>query len=219
MTSKPISTISYNTEGFLLGVLGRLTSSCTVSDWHYIKHIGEDGDKDHIHLWMQPNKSVDLMCIRDMFVEPVVGGRPLGVMPLQHSELYHWWLYGLHDRAYLRTKRGGDGKLPYSLADMRSYEPMMDSRIDVSARCELLACSDLAVYESVTKGEMPSCVLSNGATLRQLSSAYSVSRSHRDLSETTASRMLDAVCRRFGVDVTLDDDGDVVIVKDGEVVG
>ena len=58
-TSKPISTISYNSEEFLKAKLDYLVRSGEVAFWYYIKHHGEYDketniqDKDHIHLYIQ----------------------------------------------------------------------------------------------------------------------------------------------------------------------
>lgn len=122
-TSKPISTISYNSESFLRSKLDDLYKAHIIQAWQYFSHKGEDGDKDHIHLRIEPNKKIDPMELSDLFREFVPGNdKPLGVRPWRPSKEEDWILYGLHDAQYLKLKYGGGEKgekLPYTLDDMQ----------------------------------------------------------------------------------------------------
>lgn len=122
-TQRPISTISYNSESFLIEKLQRLIDAHIIQAWMYIKHKGEDGDKDHIHLRIEPNKRIDPMELTEMFKEFEKGkDKPLGVRPWRPSKEEDWFLYAVHDSDYLLLKYdGGDRgeKLPYDWKDIK----------------------------------------------------------------------------------------------------
>lgn len=120
-TQKPISTISYNTEGFLKEKLEALYEAHVIQAYMYIKHKGEDGDKDHIHLRVEPNKRIDPMNLMDDLKEYEAGNKkPLGVRPFRPSSEEDWILYAVHDLDYLALKYGHDkdGKLEYKWEDI-----------------------------------------------------------------------------------------------------
>lgn len=116
-TQKPISTISYNSESFLIEKLQILYDAHIIQAWQYIVHKGEDGDKDHIHLRIEPNKRIDAMDLTEKFKEFEKGkDKPLGVRPWRNSKEEDWYLYAVHDSDYLSLKYGGGErgeKLPY----------------------------------------------------------------------------------------------------------
>ena len=122
-TQKPISTISYNTEGFLHEKLEEWREAHIISCYQYIKHIGEDGDKDHIHLRIEPNKRIDPMILQEELKEYQIGKeKPLGCRPFRPSKEEDWYLYSVHDKGYLKIKYGGGEKgekLPYKWQDIK----------------------------------------------------------------------------------------------------
>lgn len=106
-TSKPISTISYNSPDFLKARLEELVNNHTIADWIFIKHDAEEDErKDHIHLWIEPNRRLDTMTLQDFFKEfdPDHPDKPLGCIKFNSSNLDDWILYSIHDSAYLRSK-------------------------------------------------------------------------------------------------------------------
>lgn len=117
-TLKPISTISYNTESFLKDKLDSWLDSHIIQAYQYIKHKGEDGDKDHIHLRLEPNKKLDPMDLLESLREYQFGKpKPLGCRPFRPSKEEDWILYAVHDEQYLKLKYGGGEKgekLPYN---------------------------------------------------------------------------------------------------------
>lgn len=130
LTAKPISTISYNTEGFLQRLLDRLLSSNIIVDYRYIYHYGEDGDKDHYHVWIEPNKRIDTGALMDEFKEAdPTNDKPLGCLPFRTSKSDHWLMYVLHDADYLKAHHSdndGDGKIAYDIHDIRTpYEEQL----------------------------------------------------------------------------------------------
>lgn len=123
-TQKPISTISYNSEAFLVEKLQNLYDAHIIQAWQFITHKGEDGDKDHIHLRIEPNKRIDPMELTEMFKEYEKGkDKPLGVRPWRQSKEEDWFLYAVHDSDYLSLKYGGGErgeKLSYDWKDINT---------------------------------------------------------------------------------------------------
>lgn len=124
-TTKPIATITYNSVPFLLGVLNRLVKDEIITFWCFIQHQAEeDENKDHIHLYMEPNKAIDLLWLRKQFLEqdPKHPNTPLGALPVKPSKWVDWYWYGLHDRAYLASK-GQSRKYHYDQSNMLNSDP------------------------------------------------------------------------------------------------
>jgi len=107
-TSKPIATISYNTEAFLAERLAELVRNHKISDWIYIKHTAEvDEKKDHIHLWIKPNTLLDTMDLQNFLKEPDISDptkKPLGCIDFRTSQVDDFILYGQHFQPYLASK-------------------------------------------------------------------------------------------------------------------
>lgn len=131
-TQKPISTISYNSEAFLREKLETWYSAHIIQAYQYICHKGEDGDKDHIHVRIEPNKKLDPMTLLEELREYQIGkDKPLGCRPFRPSKEEDWLLYAVHDARYLRSKYGGGEKgekLPYKWQDVRASD-MYDTEI------------------------------------------------------------------------------------------
>lgn len=124
-TQKPIATISYNSESFLREKLEAWLSAHIIQAYQYICHKGEDGDKDHIHLRIEPNKKLDPMDLQESLREYVMDNeKPLGVRPFRPSKEEDWFLYAVHDKEYLAIKYANDKgeKLPYSWKDIKAPE-------------------------------------------------------------------------------------------------
>ena len=106
-TSKPISTISYNSQEYLVQKLGELVKSHKISDWMFINHFAEkDESKDHIHLWIRPNTLIDTMDLQNYFLEldPKHPIKPLKCIDFRPSEVDDWVLYSQHYEPYLASK-------------------------------------------------------------------------------------------------------------------
>lgn len=104
-TQKPISTISWNSEPFLIDLLTRLLKAHKIDHWEMIHHIGEDdeaGKKDHFHVYLEPSKRIQTADLKDQFLEPITPDqKPLGCLAFRSSVYSDWYLYALHDPAYL----------------------------------------------------------------------------------------------------------------------
>lgn len=125
-TQKPISTISYNSEAFLKEHLDEWVKAHIIQAYQYIKHIGEDGDKDHIHVRLEPNKKLDPMDLTEKLKEYTRDHvKPLGCRPWRFSKEEDWYLYVVHDPDYLALKYGGGEKgekLPYDWRDIQTSD-------------------------------------------------------------------------------------------------
>lgn len=131
LTAKPISTISYNTEPFIRRLLSKFLDAHIINNFMYICHQGEDGDKDHIHVYIEPNRRIDTGLLREEFKEITTeGDKPLGCMPFRSSVVGHWLMYVIHDPDYLKAHKSqddGDGKIPYTIDEvMCAFEEQRD---------------------------------------------------------------------------------------------
>lgn len=106
-TSKPCSTISYNSSDFLKRKLDELVNRGFLDFWAFIEHMPEeDEEKKHKHLYLFPSHLLDTNQLRDELKEfdeanPL---KPLGVMPFMSSKFPDWYLYVIHDSSYLAGK-------------------------------------------------------------------------------------------------------------------
>lgn len=127
-TSKPISTISYNSEKFLKGALNYLVTSHTIEFYAYIYHKPEDdeaGNKIHAHVFLQLAKMCQTEKIRDLFreLDPSKPDKPLGVLPFRKCNSWDdWYLYILHDPEYLLFK-GQARHYHYEHEDISTSDP------------------------------------------------------------------------------------------------
>lgn len=122
ITSKAITTISYNTENYLTGVLRRLEKNKIIQFRYYIKHNAEIEElKDHIHVYIEPNKRLDSEELRDEFKEKDLScpsDKPLGVMPFQVCNSFSdFYYYSIHDKHYLASI-GENREFNYSLENI-----------------------------------------------------------------------------------------------------
>lgn len=132
-TQKPISTISYNSEAFLVEKLQNLYDAHIIQAWQFITHKGEDGDKDHIHLRIEPNKRIDPMELTEMFKEYEKGkDKPLGVRPWRQSKEEDWYLYAVHDSDYLSLKYGGGERGEKLLYDWKDINTSPDYDLETA---------------------------------------------------------------------------------------
>lgn len=171
MTSKPISTISYNSESFLHEKLESWLNAHIIQAYMYICHKGEDGDKDHIHLRIEPNKKLDPMILSDELREYVTGSdKPLGVRPWRPSKEEDWFLYAVHDEQYLKLKYGGaekGEKIPYKWDDVKvcQYYDLETAFIRAKQSLEHTT-SNLA--KKISQGENPLNLMYQGENVHNI---------------------------------------------------
>lgn len=108
ITRTNVSTISYNTDEFLIFKLNELIKNHSIEFWTFINHIPEEDEtKPHKHLFIIPSGSVDTFELSDFLKEIDVANPllpPLGTIFWKHSKFVDWYLYSLHDIDYLASK-------------------------------------------------------------------------------------------------------------------
>lgn len=106
-TSKPISGISWCSIEYTQDVLNKLVKEGKISWWAAIPHMKEkDETKDHLHIFVSPSVRISTDDLRSRFHEPTgETGVYNGCSAIwQKSDFENWYLYGLHDSAYLAER-------------------------------------------------------------------------------------------------------------------
>lgn len=222
-TQKPISTISYNSEKFLREKLDIWVDAHIIQAYQYIPHKGEDGDKDHIHLRIEPNKKLDPMDLSEQLREYRIGeDKPLCCRPFRPSKEEDWILYVVHDEQYLKVKYGGGEKgekLPYKWQDIRVSE-YYDMEIAYIRAKAYLEHTSVNIASRMQQGENPLNLIMQGEnvyTVNALMRALTVTDYQRALDELNRTKeqltaLLEAV-ERLGYSIVNDDDGNINLVK------
>ena len=106
-TSKPVSTISYNSEGWLKKTILKLKEIGDIEFAMWIYHEpDEDNRKPHYHVYLQPAKMIQTTDWDEPFTEPNPSNieLPFKALPFRSSKETDWLLYGIHDPTYLQEK-------------------------------------------------------------------------------------------------------------------
>lgn len=108
-TTKPIGTISFNTPKFLQLKLEELRKAGKISFWCAMIHKPEDdeaGTKEHLHLYIEPSRMLQTDDLRNELKEydPEHPEKPRGTLTFGGSKFADWYLYAMHDKAYLASK-------------------------------------------------------------------------------------------------------------------
>jgi hypothetical protein len=225
-TQKPISTISYNTEPFLKEKLDSWISSHIIQAYQYICHKGEDGDKDHIHVRIEPNKKLDPMDLLEELREfPAGQKKPLGCRPFRPSKEEDWILYAVHDKDYLRIKyNDGDKgeKIPYDFQDIKCNEFYDIETAYVRAKSHLkhtsanlasrIRTGELSAMQAIEQGENPFVVNSLMNALSK--SDYKRLLEEHSILQAKFDSLLNAI-DNYGLRIEYDQDGNIILVPDG----
>ncbi|MBQ1651418.1 MAG: hypothetical protein II056_03235 [Paludibacteraceae bacterium] len=226
-SQKPIATISYNTEAFLREKLDEWLDAHIIQTYQYIVHKGEDGDKDHIHLRIEPNKRLDPMDLTEALKEYVKDNpKPLGVRPWRPSKEEDWFLYALHDETYLKIKYGGGDKgekIPYDISDLRAT---FDYDLDVAvtrAKASLKHTAP-AVIDQIRNGKKISDLLAEGENIYLINAVISAlsstdyKRCLEDLAHTQAilDGVMDAI-DKAGFNLDVQEKGGYILIKKEDV--
>ena len=186
MTNKPISTISYNTEAFLVERLEKWRSEHKIQTYMYICHVGEDGDKNHIHLRIEPNCKLDPMNLSaDLEEIDPNHEKPLGCRPWRPSVEEDWFLYVIHDKEYLKLKYGGGDKgekIPYDWHKI-VVPDNYDLEVAIVRAYSHLEHTPAKLAERLAKGENALQLISEGENV------FQVNACKRALSENDYDRL------------------------------
>ena len=225
-TQKPISTISYNTEPFLREKLNNWIAAHIIQAYQYICHKGEDGDKDHIHLRIEPNKKLDPMTLMEELREYQIGkDKPLCCRPFRPSKEEDWILYAVHDPQYLKLKYGGGEKgekLPYKWQDIIVPE-YYDMEIAFIRAKSFLEHTPVNMATRLQNGENALNLVLEGENV------YTVNAVIRALSLTDYQRVADELSRvrsqleqltiaveQYGLSIECDDEGHILLTPFGK---
>lgn len=222
-TQKPISTISYNSEQFLKEKLEQWIKAHIIQSYMYICHKGEDGDKDHIHLRIEPNKKLDQMDLTEQLQEYQMGQKkPLGIRPWRPSKEEDWILYAVHDEQYLKLKYAGGEKgekLPYKWQDVRVPDNYDMETAFIRAK-QFMEHTSQNMAVKLQNGEDPMQLIMKGENV------YTVNAVMRALASNDYNRLakendtlkfklecLERAIYEYGLYIDSDDDGEVVLRK------
>lgn len=123
-TSKPFSSISYNSTAYLQSKLKYLTDSGKLRFAAFIEHYPEDDEKkSHKHIYLIPDGVIDTNALLKDLEEADLEkpGKILKCLPCQSSKFGDWFLYASHDSGYLGSK-GQTRKYHYNQADFFSTD-------------------------------------------------------------------------------------------------
>lgn len=123
-TSKPFSSISYNSTAYLQSKLKELTDGGKLRFATFIEHFREDDEKKvHKHIFFIPDGVIDTNALLKELDEVDLKnpGQLLKCMPCQSSKFGDWYLYAIHDSAYLGSK-GQSRKYHYKQEDLFSTD-------------------------------------------------------------------------------------------------
>lgn len=206
-TRMPISTISYNTESFLKQKLDDLIKSKIIEFFFYVKHKAEDdegGLKDHIHVFIVPNGTIDTSSLYEEFIEhdlSDIGSKPLKSLPLKSSKTDDAILYFLHDKSYLAYK-GQSRKFHYNLSDVSTSDEdefnYYYKSIDISKITpykKMLDAQELGMSfaDYIKKGFIPIQQVSNYQTAWYLLKAEKVERNGHNGHDILDNDFVDSV--------------------------
>lgn len=118
-TSKPFSTITYNTNDFLITKLDALLEKGIIDFYVFINHLPEEDEtKEHTHLYIVPSILFDTRTLIDYLKQLDPNNeKPLTCINPTSSKFGDWFLYGLHDKKYLASK-GQSRKYHYGIDEM-----------------------------------------------------------------------------------------------------
>lgn len=125
-TTKPISTIAFNTPAYLKQKLRELQRAGFISFWAFIQHKPEDdegGKKYHCHVYIEPSKMLQTDNLKEELKEfdPKMPDKPLGCISFSSSKFDPWYMYALHDRRFLASK-SQSRRYTYSAQDIVSSD-------------------------------------------------------------------------------------------------
>lgn len=222
-TQKPISTISYNSEIFLKEKLDNWVKAHIIQSYMYICHKGEDGDKDHIHVRIEPNKKLDPMDLQAQLLEYKIGNdKPLGCRPFRPSKEEDWILYAVHDETYLKLKYSGGEKgekLPYKWQNIVVSE-FYDMEIAFIRAKSYLEHSTVNMAARLQSGENPMNLLLTGENVYTVNAIMRTLQSNdyhrvtKELQKVQAQlNMLTDAVYENGFSIECDDNGVLKLVK------
>lgn len=124
-TIKPVATVTWNTDYFLINKLNELVDNHIILFWFYVKHFAEsDEKKEHIHLYIEPDVRIDTNDLRSQFEEipskDSVNKDIIRPLPFTVSKFDTAYLYFTHNKLYLDSH--GYSKQFYNYTDIATSD-------------------------------------------------------------------------------------------------
>ena len=119
-TSKPISTISYNSEQFLKQKINDWKKAGIIEFGMWIRHEPEsDEKKAHYHVFLKPAQLLQTVFLEEDSIEidPLNPDKPFKMISFRVSKESDWVLYSIHEKGYLQEK-GLTRDIHYDVADI-----------------------------------------------------------------------------------------------------
>ena len=147
-TTKPISTISFNSSDFLYQKLMELVNAKRISFFAFIRHKPEDdegGKKFHHHVYCEPSKMLQTDDLRDELKEfdPEHPDKPKTCLTWKSSKFDDWYMYSIHDKRYLAQKQQSR---KYQYQDCDFYASDFD---DLNAKVKSIDLLNLSPYSDM----------------------------------------------------------------------
>lgn len=149
-TTKPISTISFNTADYLKLKLEELRKAGRISFWAFITHKPEDdegGKKEHNHVYIEPSKMLQTDDLKEALKEydPQSPSKPRGCISFNGSKFDPWYMYALHDKRYLASK-GQSRRYHYTHDEIQTSD--QDDLLCKARSIDMLSLSPYADMEN-----------------------------------------------------------------------
>lgn len=176
-TSKPISTISYNSSDFLKLKIEHWKKQGIIEYGMWIKHEAEqDEKKAHYHVFLKPAKLIQTMDLEQESceIDPLNPDKPFKMVSFRVSQETDWLLYSIHDPAYLAEK-GLSREFTYGFGDVLTT--CEDTFQDIIAHCIDTRKGKLEyrLYEMIEKGLNWKEIVGSGVVpLRQINHAFTM---------------------------------------------
>lgn len=173
-TSKPISTISYNSDDFLKQKIEQWKSAGIIEYGMWIKHQPEEDEKKaHFHVFLKPAQLLQTTFLEDDSIEidPLNPEKPFKMISFRVSKESDWILYSIHDKAYLQEK-GLTRDIHYDIADIIST--CEDTLTDILSHLndDRKGRLETKILDCVNKGMGWNQIVSSGLIpIRQISGA------------------------------------------------
>lgn len=169
-TKKPFSSISYNTNDFLIDILNKWVKSGDVAFWCFIPHKGESGGihpKDHKHVYIEPNKPIYTTDFVESTIELCDNEKPLKCVNCFSSKFNHWTWYTLHNPSYLFCHGGESRKYQYSKDDYISSDLMeFEDRFEMAMHDSTIINDNLIVKNVISGVSVGSLALDGILTMQ-----------------------------------------------------
>lgn len=111
LTTKPCASVSFASLEYTYFVLKEKYDADEISFFAIVYHFAEDDDldeekkkRDHLHIFVIPNKRLNTDTLRGDLMELKDGEKPIRCMPFRSSKFDDWYLYSSHNERYLNSK-------------------------------------------------------------------------------------------------------------------